>query len=180
SFRITVNRSNSFGNPTQYTLIISKTVHNFLLRKALLRKLGYQIPAIKYLPRVKINFDSKNEKEDFLSQIHINNAGSFDRWVLSEKGNQVVLQDAIIMEDQEFHLNLAKGYLSEDVFQGKRVFDSLLVPYALTEIPESINLLEWTVGRIYSDNVYLKFPYAREYDTSHGDGLWITKRILAL
>src|SRR5690606_1589256 len=62
SFRTTVNRINSFGNPTQYTLVISKTIHNFLLRKALLRKLGYQVPAIKYLPRVKVNFPNEDEK----------------------------------------------------------------------------------------------------------------------
>src|SRR5690606_16791573 len=42
------------------------------------------------------------------------------------------------------------------------------------------NMYEWTVGRIYSDNVYLKFPYAKEYDCSHGDALWMVRRILSL
>lgn len=175
SYRMTVGKGGK-----QYTLILSKTVHNFLLRKALLRKLGYSVPGIKYLKRVKVEFPSKKEKKDFISSIQINNAGSFDRWVLSEDDKKVVLQDLIIMEDQEFQMNLAKGYISEDIFQGKRIYDSLLIPYALTEIPESINMLDWTVGRIYSTNVYLKFPYAKDYDCSHGDALWMVRRILKL
>jgi hypothetical protein len=180
SYRITVNKENDNGVPTQYTVILSKTVHNFLLRKALLRKLGYRIPPVKYVPRIKINFDNKDQKEDFIKNISVNNAGSFDRWVLSQQKKSVVIQDAVIMEDQEFRLNLSKGYLSADIFEGKRIYDSLLIPYALVEIPESINMLDWTVGRVYSDNVALKFPHAKEYNCSRDDAIWMVRRIMQL
>lgn len=180
SYRVTVNKNNQYGVPTQYSVILSKTVHNFLLRKALLRKLGYRIPPVKYVPRLEVKFDSKKQKEDFIKNIEVNNAGSFDRWVLSQKNKSLVLQDIVIMEDQEFQLNLAKGYISADIFEGKRIFDSLIVPYSLVEVPESINMLDWTMGRIYSDNVLLKFPYASEYNCSKDDALWMVRRIMQL
>lgn len=180
SYRVTVNKTNRYGVPKQYTLILSKNVHNYLLRKSLLRKLGYTIPPIKHVKRLRIEFPSKKIKKEFIKNLSVNNAGSFDRWVLSEKAKEVIVQDIVVMEDQEFRLNLAKGYLSADIFQGKRIYDSLLIPYALTEIPESINMLDWTVGRIYSENVVLKFPYAKDYNTSRDDAVWMIRRMMKL
>ena len=47
------------SNPSQtMTLMLSRDLHSFLLRKELLRKLGYKIPPIKYLPHVKLQFPS--------------------------------------------------------------------------------------------------------------------------
>lgn len=180
SYRITVNKNNRYGVPKQYTIILSKNVHNYLLRKSLLRKLGYVVPPVKHVKRVRLTFDSNKIKKDFIKNLSVNNAGSFDRWVLSEKNKEVVVQDVVVMEDQEFRLNLAKGYLSPDIFQGKRIYDSLLVPYAITEVPESINMLDWTVGRIFSENVLVKFPYAKEYNTSRDDAIWMIRRLVKL
>lgn len=180
SYRVTVNKTNENGVPIQYTVILSKNVHNYLLRKALLRKLGYVIPPVKHVKRIKIEFPSKTSKKDFIKNLSVNNAGSFDRWVLSETNKEVVLQDIVVMEDQEFRLNLAKGYVSADLFQGKRIYDSLIIPYALTEVPESINMLDWTVGRVYSENVVLSYPTAKEFVTSKDDAIWMVKRIMQL
>lgn len=180
NYRVTVNKANFWGVPTQYSIYLSKNAHSFLLRKALLRKLGYIVPPVKRVARLVVKFPSKDLKKKFLSNISVNNAGSFDRWVLSDKSTELVLQDVIVMEDQEFRHNLSKGYLSEDVFQGKRIFDSLVIPFALTETPESINLMDWTMGRIYSDNVALKFPHSKLYNCSHDDAVWMTRRILKL
>ena len=180
SYRVTVNKTNRYGVPRQYTIILSKNVHNYLLRKSLLRKLGYIIPPIKHVKRLRIEFPLSKDKKNFMKNLSVNNAGSFDRWVLSEKKKEVIVQDVVVMEDQEFRLNLAKGYLSADIFQGKRIYDSLLIPYALTEVPESINMLDWVVGRVYSENVILKFPYAKEYNTSRDDAIWMIRRIVQL
>ena len=180
NYRVTVSKNNFWGMPTQYSIYLSKTVHNYLLRKALLRKLGYKIPPVKYIKRLKIEFPNKRAKSDFIKNISINNAGSFDRWILSEDGLDIVVQDVVAMEDQEFNYNLSKGYLSEDVFQGKRIYDSLLLPFALVDTPESINLMEWTIGRRYSDNIALKFKHAKLYNCSRDDAVWMTRRILEL
>lgn len=180
NYRITVNKPNLWGMPVQYSVYLSKTAHNFLLRKALLRKLGYIVPPVKRVARLKINFPDEKTKKEFIKNISINNAGSFDRWVLSQDDEQVVVQDAVVMQDQEYNYNLAKGYLSEDVFQGKRIFDSLVIPFSLVEAPESINLMDWVVGRRYSDNIVLKFPHAKLYNCSRDDAVWMVRRILEL
>jgi hypothetical protein len=180
SYRVTVNKNNSYGTPLQYTLILSKNVHNYLLRKTLLRKLGYIIPPIKHVKRLKVSFDSKKQKDEFIKNVSVNNAGSFDRWILSEKRKEVVLQDIVVMEDQEFNLNLAKGYVSADIFQGKRVYDSLIVPYALTHVLESINLTDWTVGSVYSENVAFKYDGSKDFSTSKDDATWMVRRIMKL
>jgi hypothetical protein len=180
SFRVTVNKTNSHGTPIQYSLFLNKSIHNYLLRKALLRKLGYSVSAVKYLKTITINFDTKDQKKSFMNQLKDSGAGSLNRWVQSEKAKRVVLQDLVAMEDQEFKLNLAKGYISPDIFEGKRIYRSLLIPYALTNTPESINMFKWTVGRIISENVRLDYPYADEFRTSRDDARWMVKRILDL
>lgn len=180
NFRLTVNKPNFWGVPTQYSVYLSKNAHSFLLRKALLRKLGYDVPPVKRVARLKVQFPDKATVDKFLTEISIKNAGSNDRWVLSKDDKELVIQDVIVMEDQEFKHNLAKGYLSEDVFQGKRIYDSLIVPFALTDAPESLNLMDWTIGRRYSDNLVLKFPEARLYNCSRDDAVWMARRVLAL
>lgn len=180
NYRITINKTNRWGVPRQYTVFLSKSVHNFLLRKALLRKLGYKVPPVKRVGKLNINFPTKELKDKFLEQISVKNAGSFDRWVLSSTKKSVLVQDVIIMEDQEFNYNLSKGYLSEDVFQGKRIFDSLIIPFALTNAPESINQFEWVVGRRFSDNVLLKFDQSQLYNCSKDDAVWMVRRIMKL
>jgi len=181
SYRITVNKYNEFGTPIQYSMILSKTIHNYILRKSLLRKLGYKIPPSKWLKTVKVKFDNKDEVKDFISKLSINNAGSFDRWVLNKtNNNEVILQDVVLMEDQEFDLNLSKGYISAEIAEGKRIYDSLLIPFALVEVPESINMFDWTFGREYSNNLVVKYPISREFQTSYHDALWISRRIMKL
>ncbi|MBD64347.1 MAG: hypothetical protein CME62_04020 [Halobacteriovoraceae bacterium] len=181
SYRVTVAKYNFFGQKIPYTLLLSKTIHNYMLRKSLLEKLGYKIPPVKWLKRVKVKFDSKNQMNTFISELSQNNAGSFDRWVLSKtNNNEVVLQDVLIMEDQEFSLNLSKGFVSQDIAQGKRIYDSLLVPFSLVEVPESINMFDWTYAREYSSNLVVNYPLSRDFDTSYHDALWMARRIMKL
>jgi hypothetical protein len=220
-------------NEDHYTLMFGKTIHNMLLRKALLRKLGYFVPATKYVGRIKINYPSVKELTGLIKDLKIVNAGAWERWILSikaapvtlqekvdlinaadfeipktldltkaitkftkkeikkidkvlaenligQKSNEIVMQDVIAMEDDEFYLNLSRGYLEQYVIQGQRKFDSLIIPYALTNVPESINLLNWTVGREYTGNIVLNYPIAHEFDCSRGDAYWMVKRLLKL
>ncbi len=180
AYRVTVNKDNEYGVPTQYSLFLSKTIHNYILRKSLLEKLGYKIPPVKWVKRVKISFENKNDLENFKKDLSINNAGSFDRWVLNSVNNEIILQDVLLMEDQEFDLNLSKGYISQDMNDGKRIYDSLLVPFALVNVPESINMFSWSVGRTYSGNLVLDYSLASEFNISYHEALWISKRIIKL
>ncbi|MBT4792343.1 MAG: hypothetical protein HON90_12300, partial [Halobacteriovoraceae bacterium] len=181
NFRVTVNKKNENGTPVQYSLMLSKNVHNYLLRKSLLRKIGYKVPPVKWVKRLRVQFDNQEDVKEFISKLSINNAGSFDRWVLSQsKDFEVTLQDVILMDDQEYDLNLSKGFVSADKAEGKRIYDSLLIPFNLVDVPESINMFDWTFGRVYSSNLVVNYDLAKEFQTSYHDALWITRRIMKL
>jgi hypothetical protein len=56
-YRFNIQTQGSGNQPgSTMTLMLSRNLHSFLLRKELLRKLGYKIPPIKYLPHVKVHF----------------------------------------------------------------------------------------------------------------------------
>ncbi len=177
NYRFTVTKDHSF-----YVGYMGPKIHNFLLRKNLLRKLGYNVPAVKYIKNVKVNFNTVQERDDFLQDFQTNVGRDIERWVTAmPKGeNFFYAQDLIMMEDQNTLSNLSVGIMDEDTIEGRRIYNSLLVPYSLTDLPESINLLSWTQGRIYSENVLMPYEDQQVFSCSRDDGVWIARRLLAL
>lgn len=177
NYRFTVSKDHSF-----YLAYMGPKIHNFLLRKNLLRKLGYKVPPVKYLKNIKVNFNTAAERDDFLQDFQATVGRDIERWVTSapEKETYFYAQDLIIMEDQNTLSNLSVGYMDSDTIEGRRIYNSLLVPYSLTDLPESINMLAWTQGRIYAENVLMPFENQEIFTCSRDDGVWIAKRILAL
>lgn len=55
-FRFNVQNGSVKGTPPTLTLMVAETLHTYLLRRELLRRLGYKIEAMKYLPTVQIRF----------------------------------------------------------------------------------------------------------------------------
>lgn len=177
NYRFTVAKDHSF-----YLAYIGPKVHNFLLRRNLLRKLGYTVPAIKHLKSLRVDFKSVKERNEFIQDVAANVTRDTDRWITSAPEDQAYLyaQDMIIMEDQNTIPNLAIGYISEDILDGRRIFQSLLLPYALTDLSESINRVSWAEGRIFSENVLLPYEHGDLFTPSSDDAIWMVRRILAL
>ena len=104
-------------NSQTFKVTLEKNLHTALLRKNLLRKLGYKVPKMKYLKKLKIRFDSVERRDYFLqTTIAQKTFGAAERWVtnlneLSEENNQnltVELQDLfIMMPSEKDHNNLA-------------------------------------------------------------------------
>jgi hypothetical protein len=177
NYRFTVAKDHSF-----YLAYMGPKIHNFLLRKNLLRKLGYRVPPVKYLKSLKVEFKTALERDDFLSDFQATVGRDIERWVTSSPAgeNYFYAQDLIIMEDQNTIPNLSVGYLNEEIIDGRRVFNSLLLPYALTDMPESVNMFSWAHGRIYSENVLLPYENADTFTCTNDDAVWMAKRLLAL
>jgi hypothetical protein len=177
NYRFTVAHDHSF-----YVAYMGPKIHNFLLRKNLLRKLGYHIPPVKYLKTLKVEFPSTMARDEFLMDFQATVGRDIERWVTSapEGADFFYAQDLIIMEDQNSFPNLSVGYLSEDMIDGKRIFNSLLLPYSLTDIPESVNMLSWAHGRIFSENVILPYENGEIFNCSNDDALWMARRLMAL
>jgi hypothetical protein len=66
------------------SITLSTTLHTLLLRKEMLRKLGYQIPAMKYLPKLTLHFPDADARDHFLvCDIPDATSGAASRWDLA-------------------------------------------------------------------------------------------------
>jgi hypothetical protein len=182
-----ITRSENYGFTVEkegkfYQLYLGTKIHNFIVRRNFLRKLGYSVPAIKYIQNTKVTFPTKNERNDFLQDFQTTVGRDISRWITSapEEENYFYAQDLIAMEDQNSIPNLAVGYLSEDTIDNRRIFQSLIIPFALADIPESINMFSWGHGKIYSNNVLLPYEFAEDFRCNYDDAVWMVKRILSL
>ncbi len=175
------------GIPFVYSFMISPKIHNVLLRKTLLRKIGYNIPAIKRLKRVNIRFTSLDEKAFFLDKIFLKTGHlAEDRWIVhNEEGSlTIAVQDLVIMNNQDYYYNLAMGFVTPDMIRGRRLLSTMLIPFALVDVPESVAMFSWQVGRKTEEHVFL--PYydddmiIEDYGCNYFDARWMVKRILKL
>lgn len=159
------------------TLMGSKTIHNILIRRALLLKLGYRVPAIKYISKVKVNFPDNASRERFKEYIGENTLGV--RWVAHEEegGSSLIMQDLVAMGAEDEIYNLALGNHLEAIAQGRRVIKSLVLPFSLVNVPESVNLLNWSAARVVSNHVMVDLDKSTDFNCSYEDALWIFRRI---
>lgn len=166
------------GDGKLYTMMLSKNVHSVLLAKSLLRKIGYQIPDIKYLPRVIIKFKNEADKKGFSSYLeNVAFAGAAKNWVIEElEDNKLLLQDLVIMDSNHTIYNLAVGVTS-DMIQSRRLLSSLAVPLSIVNLTESVNMLRWNVGVKDGNGISLFHDQLPEFQCTWDDARWISRRI---
>lgn len=58
------------------TLMAARDVHTYLVRKEILRRLGYKIPPMKYLPKVSVVFPDTLTRDSFLNDSLYNGTGT--------------------------------------------------------------------------------------------------------
>lgn len=160
-----------------YTIHLDKTLHSLLVRKNLLRKLGYRIPAIKYLKKVLVRFNSLEEREQFLKKdIPENTLGASDRWVKKVDDLLLEVQDVAVTEPSETDFyNVAMGVPTQTI--NSRTLRSLVIPYALADLYESINKFSWTSGKVDNKAVVLSHFTGNEFATTLEDAQWMLRRL---
>lgn len=166
------------------TLYADKKLHTTLLRKNYLRKLGYIVPAIKHLQNVRITFTSEEEKELFITKLRREAEGTTKRWIIEEEnaGLSLALRDVAAVEVTDTNLyNPAFGVPGGAL--NSRKLRSLIVPYALLDLKESVNKFSWNVGREEnSDRIILPHFFSNNNfaTTTYEDARWIAKRMSQL
>lgn len=164
-----------------YTIHLDKTLHTMLLRKNLLRSLGYKIPAMKYLKKVTIRFNSQVEMDAFLKrEIPEATLGAPERWaminLIKADSLSVTLKDVAITEPSENDFyNVSMGIPTQVI--NSRSLRSLLLPYSLVDLYESVNKFSWINGKIDNKAVTLEHFTANEFSTSLEDAQWMIRRI---
>jgi len=182
NFRFNVIK-NINGRPQTFTIMANKKIHNVLLNRALLSKLGYFTTPLKYLPKITLNFSNDISTKAFLSRLAEATFGDPKRWIteeVAEGAKSLTMQDVIVMPADDYVYNLSIGFIPDSVIKGRRVLNALQIPYAIVDIPESLNLFAWTAGRVISEGVKLDLSEENSFSTSFEDAKWILNRLAKL
>jgi len=165
-----------------FTFRVSKKNHNMFLRREFLRKIGYRIPPTKYVKKIVLEFPRESTKEIFYKKLSVATFGDPKRWVVSDEdgSNEIVLQDLIVTGSDYNMYNLATGFVPSHIIRGRRLFNALIVPFSLVEVPESVNIFSWRAGQIVSKHVLFSYNTISEFSCTFFDAKWIIKRILKL
>lgn len=160
-----------------YTIHLDKTLHTLLLRKNLLRKLGYEIPETKYLKQLIVKFQSQQEMDQFLKkEIPEATLGASERWAKSVNNLEVVLQDVAVTEPSETDFyNVAMGLPGQSI--NSRTIRSLVIPYNLLDLSESVNKFNWVGGKIDNNFLVLSHFTNNQFITSIDDANWMVRKI---
>ena len=166
---------NSTGNIL--TVVLDKNLHTLLLRKNLLRKLGFVIPSMKYKKQVKVAFSTVEDKEHFLTRVIPENTfGAPSRWVVGDSELTLDLQDILVtLPKYGDHYNLAFGVPPKTLTS--RTLRSLIVPYSLMDLNESVNTLSFKAARVEENSVELNHFTLADMNPSVDDARWILDRV---
>ena len=160
-----------------YTVHLDKTLHTLLLRKNLLRKLGFIIPAIKYIKKLTINFNTVEEREQFLKKdVPESTLGAAERWVKNINDLSISLQDVAVTEPSENDFyNVAMGVPTQTI--NSRTLRSLVIPYSVLDLYESVNKFSWIDGKIDNRAAVLDHFTGNDFTTTIEDAQWMLRRL---
>lgn len=163
-----------------YTVHLDKTLHTLLLRKNILRQLGYKIPAIKYLKKITVEFKTIEERDQFLKKdIPENTLGTADRWVKNINELTLDLYDIAVTEPSENDFyNVAMGVPTQTI--NSRTLRSLIIPYSVLDLYESVNKFSWVDGKIDNRAAILSHFTGNDFATTLEDARWMIKRFSRL
>ncbi len=181
-FRFSADATNQKGVPGTYTIRVGPRMHNILLRKALLEKIGYSVPNLQYMKSFRVQFDGAFSRNNFLDKMERGNFIESSRWITipEDESFDVIFHDAVVLMPQPPFYDLSQGQMPAQVIGGRRLLNSLIVPFNLLDIPESVNAYLWHPGRVVNEQLNLAFDGARNFTTSYEDARWVARRILSL
>lgn len=105
-------------------------------------------------------------------------ASAFDD-SLFDNSNVLRLKAVFVTEPPVYFLD-PSSYITAESMGSKRKYRSLVLGYALTDFPGSMNLFSWNIGNILNRKLQLDFIAARNYATPYEDARWIARRIAQL
>lgn len=170
------------GAKRNLNIWLSKDSRSILLRKNLLRKLGYTVPKIQHQQKVKIKFKGKASMDAFLEEVQNGTFADSDRWRVNTDEEKFVLtlQDVLIYEANTKLYNLAMGEVNDSVLLHRRVMNTLAIPFSIVDLRESVDGFPWSVGKLNNKVVLLDIISGDAFTTTYYDALWMIKRLSKL
>lgn len=195
NFGTAMARVESVEKPgTYFRLAISRFSQSVMMRAALLRKLGFYLPSPQYYSSLRINFKDENEKKDFLEEAQ-KFAGDFEsrKWLLEDNKDLhfVTLSSATLEVVSNDFFDIQWGFAPNpddprqkplvDRLSRNRAYRALILPYALVDVPESVNRFSAQMILIQAGFAVLQQVSAKSFSAcSYEDFRWILRRLQSL
>lgn len=147
-----------------------------LMRGALLEKLGYRVPLVRYMPEITFTVQNKEELDAIKSEFGMKLIQSED-WIVGESANSITLRDALIVDTNIRYYDLSQGFMLDAMVQNERKYEAVLLPWAIVDIEESMNKEPWTA--VYLDNrkAYILNEASAGFKTNIYDARWILRTL---
>lgn len=175
-----VLRFNATNSEGTFQVHLSKTLHTILLRKNLLRKLGYIVPESKYLNNIRINFSDEKQKIFFKDIELVSKLGaSYKNWLVEEGDSYLILKDIYVRhpkEDDFYDVALTSMNDTKDL----RTLRALIVVYSYLNLDESINKFSFNFLKIRNGHLQFDYPTGTDFDATIEDVKWIGQLIAKL
>lgn len=181
SFRFLIRETKS-KRKRNFNVWLSKDNRSILLRKNLLRKLGYNVPKVQHKQSLTLSFNGKASMDAFIRELENGTFADSARWIVSqnEEKFEIQLQDVLLLEGNTRIYNLAMGELAPSTVSHRRAFNALSLIYALVDVRESVDGLPWSAGRIDNKVVIFDIISGDKFTTTYYDAMWILKRMAKL
>lgn len=186
-------RVQSGSNPELfYRLSLSRMAHTTLMRSALLKKLGYYVPTPQYSKNLRVYFKSEQEKSDFLKMAQETMISDFESrgWITENdsKNHSLVFSDAVLEPATADYFDIQWGYAPDpndpsqvsvvQRFSRYRAYRALIIPFALVDVPESINRFSPKFASVLSSHIIITHPAAESFSAcSYEDARWLLRRL---
>lgn len=177
SFRFSIRDRNS-SNQKHYSVWVAKDSRANLLRKNILRKLGYKVPKISQTNKLKLKFNGLVSLNSFIEDLELATFADSARWKVSQNDNtfELTLQDVLVIESNFIFYDLSLGQLP-GIVNHRRVLNSLLIPYAVTDVRESVDGLSWDLGKVDNKKLLLDTVGSTDFTTTANDAKWILRKM---
>lgn len=188
-----MSRVQSRENPNYfYRLSLSRLSHTTLMRAALLRKLGYYVPSPRYYRNLRVFFRTEEEKRSFLKNAQESMISDFESrgWVIEDnpQNHSVVFADAVLEPAVAEYFDIQWGYAPDpnnpnqlpavQRYSRYRAYRALILPFALVDLPESVNRFSAKFGAVLSGHVVINHPSAESFSAAtFEDVRWLVRRL---
>lgn len=175
-----------------YRLSISRYSPSFMMRAAMLRKLGYYIPVLKQYSNMKIRFKNEAEKELFLENMQRGMALDINDtpWITENNKSEhsIVLSDSVLETPSSDYYDLHWGTTPNpkdpalisiiELYSRNRAFRALIIPYVLVDLPETVNRFLPKAASAVSGHIVFNHPFGGAFSaTTFEDVKWLLMRM---
>ncbi len=180
SFRFVMSETK--GNKRNFNVWVRKDSRSILLRKNLLRALGYSVPDFQHVQKIKLKFKGMASANAFISELETNTFADSKRWLIEKDEDNYVLtlQDVIIFKAATEIYDFAEGQVPAETILHRRSINALSIFYSLVDVRESVDGLDWHTGTIDNKVALFDILSGDSFTTTYFDAVWAVKRLAKL